>query len=338
VPPHASATPPGRRPNGPPSSSGAPTSPVPSFFLVGAFKSGTTALYEYLGQHPEVYLSPRKEPVFFASELRIERLSPEWRRLVEADAEAFARYLERPHRGEPQPRGMITRWEDYLRLFRDAPPGAAIGEGSVAYLWSRTAARSIHERLPDARILMILRNPCDRAYSQYHAVVPSARPMSFGDAIRRSARHGPGPFLDTLDPFLDFGLYADQLGRYLERFPREHVRVYLHEDFVRERERIVRDAFRFLGKRTDVPLDLSQRHNESRVARFPRLESVLRPLARTARRLPPSLRRAAAGARWRPAAAAPMSGDDRRFLIDFYADDVRRLETLLDRDLSAWLR
>jgi hypothetical protein len=212
-----------------------PSPPVPDFFLVGAFKSGTTSLYRYLGQHPDVYLSPKKEPGFFASELRIERMNPAWRTRIEADARAFARYLDRPHRRGPPPRGRVTTCEDYLELFRSAKPGQAIGEGSVGYLWSRTAAR-VRERIPAARILMILRNPCDRAFSQYKSLPTSTVSPSFGEAIRRAAA-----------------------------------------------------------------------------------------------------RRAAARALRRPASSLKMTQDDRRFLIDYYTEDVRRLESLIDRDLSTWL-
>lgn len=313
-------------------------SPVPNFFLVGAFKSGTTSLYQYLRQHPDVYLSPRKEPAFFVSEFCLRRLPPEWRRLTQADAEAFARYLDHPHWG-PQPRGLLTEWTDYLKLFKAASPDQAIGEGSVGCLWSKTAARGISKRIPHARILMILRNPCDRALSQYLALKPSRLMESFSMAIQRSASADEDGLFASLNPFLEFGMYSEQVARFREHFPADQVRIYLYDDFVSNPEWLVRDVFRFLNVRQDIRLDLTTRYNEPRIARFPELKrAVITPLARRVGSfVPPTLRRWINRARLAPRHTVTMRPDDRRFLVDYYIDDVRRLAAMIERDLSSWL-
>ena len=313
--------------------------PLPNFFLVGAFKAGTTAFYQYLRQHPDVYLSPRKEPAYFVHESRTERLNPVWRRRHEADAAALARYLKHPHWGPAQPSGPVTEWDDYLRLFEGARPGQAIGEGSVGCLWSRTAARAISERIPDARIMMILRNPCDRAFSQFIGALNETLNESFSEAIRRSASSPPPPLFDALNPLLDFGLYSEQVARLLAYFPKDRVRIYLYDEFARDPEGVMRDAFGFLGLRQDIPLDLSQRHNEPRVPRFPSVDRyLLRPAGAMLRRvLPVDVRSALNRLRYRQRDTLRMSSDDRRFLIEFYEEDVRRLESIIGRDLSPWL-
>src|SRR5579872_1954454 len=102
---------------------------LPNFFLVGAMKSGTTSLYRYLNAHPQVYMSPIKEPNYFCSD-----------------------FIPQPS----DPAGKIVSWDDYVRLFRAAGNETAIGEASVVYLCSRCAAQEIHRVLPNSRILILL--------------------------------------------------------------------------------------------------------------------------------------------------------------------------------------
>src|SRR5947209_9142139 len=106
---------------------------LPDFYIVGSAKSGTTALYEMLRRHPQIYMPESKEPWFFASELH--------------------------ERTPPRPEGTPRTLEEYRAWFRDAQPGQRVGEASVLYLWSRTAARAIADVRPDARIIAILREP-----------------------------------------------------------------------------------------------------------------------------------------------------------------------------------
>src|SRR2546430_2567378 len=287
--------------------------PLPNFFIVGAPKAGTTSLYHYLRQHPDVYMSPIKEPNFFASEFRLEHMSPAIRPLAEQDAPALAAYLDGPMR-MLRFGGVVTRWDQYLKLFRLVAAERAIGEASVAYLWSRSAAANIHQRIPDARIVMVLRNPADRAFSQYvQAVAKNRTRLPFDEFVRERARHLPET-LDLFSPFLEYGLYFRQVERFLDRFGSERVRIYLYEDYSRNREATVRDLLRWLGVDPQVPLDLSQRHHEARVPRFPAFERyvMLPAIAVLGAVVPERIRRAARPFRYRPRAAFKMSLDDRR--------------------------
>jgi hypothetical protein len=264
-----------------------------------------------------------------------QRMNPRWRKAIEADAARFAAYLEHPTVG-PRPRGVVTSWDQYLKLFQRAAPGQAIGEASIGCLWSETAAQSIAERIPDARIIMILRNPADRAFSQYlHAATRDRVRASFGELIRRS----PGTAYDSFCPFLEFGLYFRQVERFVTRFPAHRVGVYLYDDYARDAGAMVRDILRLLGVRGDHPIDTSKRHLEPRVPRIPIVEHLL---VRPARKLlgplvPPRLRRVADRIRFRPRNSLSMTPADRRFLNDFYEDDVKQLSRLIGRDLSGWL-
>ena len=139
---------------------------LPNFFLVGAPKAGTTSLYHYLDQHPQIYMSPIKEPHYFSTEIREKNCEPELRRMMARDKAALREYLAGPMR-QKRFGGIVERWEDYLGLFDDAEDQPALGEASVCYLWSRTAPQEIAGRIPRARILVMLRDPADRAFSQY---------------------------------------------------------------------------------------------------------------------------------------------------------------------------
>ena len=138
----------------------------PNFFIVGAPKAGTTSLYHYLDQHPDIYMSPIKEPCHFCYEVRPENFEPSLReRAIQLEKDVLE-YLHGPM-DRKRSGGIVTEWEDYLRLFTAATTQRVVGEASVNYLLSKSAAGAIAGRLPHARIIMVLRSPADRAFSQY---------------------------------------------------------------------------------------------------------------------------------------------------------------------------
>ena len=189
---------------------------MPNFLIIGAMKSGTTALYYYLEQHPDIYMSPVKEPNFFSSQ--------------EQENAADA----------------VTHIGTYQHLFRGGSGKKAIGEASHSYLYEPGAAAEIRRYIPEARLIAILRNPIDRAYSHFlHMVQTGTEPLDdFEQALREEevGIHKERTFQD----YIGRGLYYDQLERYFGTFPREQVRVYLYEDLSDAPISTVQDAFRFL--------------------------------------------------------------------------------------------
>lgn len=257
----------------------------PDFFLVGAPKCGTTALYAMLGAHPEIFVSPMKEPDFFAADIR--------------KAVAGSRAL-RP--GEEP----IDDWLRYLELFRGATVSQRRGEGSVSYLASRVAARAIHERCPDARILMVLRDPADRLFSHYAAAVAARSTReSFADWLRAAAMREKS---DTapIGPVVA-GRYGTNLQRYLAVFPPSRIHIAWHQDYVSDPAATVRRVFEFLGvdQARQVPVNI--RLNETRVPGSRVVGSALRP-----------------------------GPEDRAMALRLYEDDIQLLSELTGRDLSRW--
>jgi hypothetical protein len=311
---------------------------LPNFFVVGAPKAGTTSLYHYLDQHPGIYMSAIKEPCFFSTEFRAENFDPFLRRMVARSSPDLSRFLGSSMR-EKRFGGIVTAWEDYQRLFGNAITESALGEASVCYLWSRSAPERIAARIPRARILVLLRDPAERAFSQYlHGVGYGAIRWSFREHIHRNLS-------DTSQricihyPFLEFGLYSQQLARYQARFG-PNVWVGLHEDLRGRPQEMLQDIYRFLGVDSDFSPDTSRRHLESHVPRTAALRRLkglglwqaaaeITPL-----RLRPFIRRAFT----RCPSANRIEPADRNYLIDFYRQDITNLSALLDRDLSHWLQ
>ncbi len=172
------------------------------------------------------------------------------------------------HEGKSASGGLVTTWEDYLRLFRNVSDEIAIGEASPHYLWSETAPRVIAGRFPHAKIIVNLRNPVDRAYSDYLH-------MTAEGAIHRSFREQIDVNLNCTDrriglawPFLEYGHYHGQLQRYFNEFPRSQIHISFYDDLERAPEKLLSDLFAFLGVDPDFAADLSQRHNAARIPKF----------------------------------------------------------------------
>jgi len=311
---------------------------LPNFFIVGAPKAGTTSLYHYLDQHPQVYLSPIKEPHYFAAEVRAENCDAGVRRRMARENRGLREFLAGSMR-EKRFSGIVTDWEDYVRLFSNAVDESALGEASVCYLWSRTAPGRIAARIPDARILVMLRDPAERAFSQYlHGIGNGAIRWSLHEHIRRNLSHHSAQ-LSPCYPFLEFGLYSEQLGRYLNRFGR-NVWVGFHDDLRHRPQELLRSVFQFLGVSPEFEPDTARRYLEAQVPRVGAI-SWLKSLGlweAAARVTPSKLRPLIRRALIRTPGTTRMDPADRRFLVDFYREDIARLASLLGRDLNGWLQ
>jgi hypothetical protein len=234
-----------------------PATRIPDFFIVGHHKCGTTALYEMLRRHPQVYMPDVKEPWFFASDL-------------------IARF----------PVSTPTTLEAYLALFAGAAPGQRVGEATPSYLVSRTAAADIAQLQPAARIIAIFREPSSFLRSLHlQALENSAetetdlrralsleQPRREGRAIPREAAR-PQELL-----YSDHARYVEQLRRYHAVFGREQVLVLIYEDFRKDNDAALRQVLRFLDVEESPPITRVEANPTVRV-RSPRLERLIRAAA-----------------------------------------------------------
>lgn len=315
-----------------PASVGAPVGPradavegrLPTFLIIGAAKSGTTSVSRYLGHHPDVFMSPREAPAYFAC------------------AGVQPRYAG-PTAGTITERA-VWRLSDYRRLFAGQRDQKMAGEKSTQYLWSPLAARAIRDAIPDARLIAILRNPADRAYSQFtHNLRALWEPLTdFRAALDaepdRKKQNWSYNYL-----YRERGRYAEQLERYYALFPREQLLVLPYDDLVTDAAGVMRTICRHLGISDAHALPVSERHNVSAgvpmhglLHRVLTRDSVVKSALRKV--MPPGLQRRIWWSIFRRN-LAPLPAFDpalRRQLLEESANDIHKLERLIGRDLSAW--
>ena len=316
------------------------THSLPSFLVAGAPKTGTTSLHHYLDQHPEIYMSPVKEPCYFASEVRLEHFGREFESHARSIGQRLSKYLDGPMAGE-DPGGIVSNWEDYLKLFKNVVGEKAIGESSVCYLWSPTAAANIRSQIPEAKIIIILRDPAERAFSQYMQYAANGLVRrSFREQIERSARNTRREF-SPLYPFLEYGQFYAQVKAYLDLFPRPNVRIYLYEEAWSDPARFLMSIFDFLGVDPAFKIDVSSRSRQRRAPKALVAYYLLRKSGITSRLkslVPKTVREGVRSCIFQPRESLRIAAPDRRYLCDYYRDDVQKLSSLLDRDLGAWLK
>ena len=298
----------------------------PNFLVIGAHKSGTTACYHHLKSHPDIFMSPVKEPRFFG----VDGTHPRY---------------GGPGVGAHLPGTTYVADEgEYLQLFSGSARKKAVGEASTIYLYLPGCAGRISQSLPNVRLIAILRNPIERAFSNFlHAKRDSLEPLeTFAAALDAEEAR----IRDNWPPFWHYanrGFYGIQLPRYVELFGHDQLRIYLYEDFVERPADVIGDMYAFLGVDRDFRPDLTKRFNESGLPRSARLFSALTLPGRSGL-IPRAL---ASSNLWQRVRAAlnrtallkpPIPMRDRARLQELYRTDIGRLESLLNRDLSHWLR
>jgi hypothetical protein len=256
---------------------------LPTFIVIGANKGGTTSLWHYLDQHPEVFMSRNKEPRYFAN-------IP-----AAANGGAVDGYQSK----------VVRSWPDYVQLFEQGRSSRAIGEASTTYLRNTLVPARIHAQLPDVRLVAMLRNPFDRAFSHFRMYQRLGwETRSFPEAIEAELDHIDGPTTGRdKRRYLHPGFYGGGLTRYLEHFPRDQIRIYLHEDFESGPMELMSDLYRFIGVEPSFRPDVSTHHNAAPTREVPEWDPVSR---------------------------------DR--VLDLFEPDIQIVEQVIDRDLAAWRR
>jgi hypothetical protein len=206
---------------------------LPNFVIIGAAKAGTTALYWYLADHPDVFMSPVKESNFLA---------------YGVDQRGRLLYGNPEHHQFP-----VKSLREYQHLFAGAGEAQAVGEASPMYLECPEAADRIHDLLPSARIICGLRHPVDRAYSDYLMYLRSRgraldpeRDLTRGAAWLRSDSH-----------WMQIGRYHGPLSRYYRAFTRDKIHIFLFDDLKRDPLKVVQEVYRFLNIDPGIVPDLA---------------------------------------------------------------------------------
>jgi len=285
----------------------------PNFFIVGAPKAGTTYLYNMLKQHPDVFFPDRKELNHFSAwEIQQQRL-----------------YYEEK---------VISDHDEYISLYQSASFCPIRGVASVSYLFYPKVPGRIFKSCPDARILIMLRNPCHRAFSHYlmderlgYVDVPFSEIIFKGKADLRLSLY--------YQQYVELGLYAEQVKRYLDVFGREQLHVILFERARGNWERTLSDIYAFLGI-PDSFMPVNEAQNPYRAGRNAALQKVYknRRIRRFLKALLPQKLRDRLLDRLFPQNEKPkMSGEVLAELRHLYRKDTVNLGKLLNADiLNMW--
>lgn len=297
---------------------------LPDFIIPGAAKSGTTSLYQMLAQHPSIYFPPsRKEPFYFSFG-------------GEKPTYTDQKFNELP----------IWQTPEYLKLYRDAMSDQICGDASTSYLY--TAQKSIQliremygDQHRELKIIILLRNPIDRAYSHYTYLIRNGfETRSFEEAISekgiaewKSKRWG--------FDYLAYGAYAHQVAAFKSNFP--ETKVWLLED-LKQGNRMISEVFRFLNV-SNIDIKRVAKANPSGI---PKNRGVVNLLRRNAiiktigKSLPSSVQQSLKGRRDELMSKflekRPMSLNTRKQLQQYYREDVLKLEEIIERDLEHWLK
>ncbi|MCH8328555.1 MAG: sulfotransferase [Candidatus Marinimicrobia bacterium] len=293
----------------------------PNFLVVGASKAGTTSVYEQLRQHPDIYMSPLKEPHYFS---------------FPGGLPDFQGVNDDRFKGR-----VVTNEQQYRHLFDGASGESAVGECSVSYLYYPAAAENIRAKIPHCRIIILLRDPVDRALSQYRQNVSNGRePLSLSEAFLAEKKRLAQNWR-WIVAYRGAGLYADQVSRYIDAFGHDQVKVYLLEDLRSDAAKVMADMFAFLGVEPSFRPKLEV-YNRSVLPNSSMANRLLRSKwAKWLGRLAPVALRHAVRDRLLAGnlADGPSNGlsqDERLRYHRYFAEDIARLEQLLGRDLSAW--
>ena len=280
----------------------------PNFIVIGAGKCGTTSLYDYLNQHPQVYLCPQKETYFFVPE---------------------------PIRSKFKPWGAITDFSDYANLFKNADDNSVIGEISTTYYRHSGAAQQIYQTLPNVKIIAILRDPASRAFSDYQMHFRKGNEKTdFTQLISPDNR------------FIKPGFYYSELIPFFEIFKPQQIKILLFEDFSKNPLAFIEEFFEFIGVDTKFVPDINKKSREGGLPKNKALNTLLtqpnyfRTLGASCLSLflPLSTRqKIRSGLIKKNIQTTKISTEARKQLLEIYHHDILQLQELIDRDLSAWL-
>lgn len=299
-----------------------PQHPYPTFLVIGVAKGGTTALYHQLKEHPSIYMSPVKEPCFFNHDGYCQVVAEEGR-------------LDRPETPE-----------EYRALFDGVKDETAIGEATPDYIEIPEAAARIHAWNPAMQLIVVLRHPVERAYSNYVMMQGWGRmPIRPFQKVFRERILGNPNWL--AEPYTAYGcaysLYYEGLKRYYDLFPREQILILKHHEMLSKPKEAFRKIFTFLGVDSTFCPDTTRREFVGRVPSSGlMLHMLISPnLAKSiAQAVVPTPVRHSISQRLRDMVVKKKKALDpaiRREFMTVYHDDIVKTQELTGLDLSEWL-
>ncbi|MEO1670285.1 MAG: sulfotransferase [Cyanobacteria bacterium J06631_2] len=301
----------------------------PNFLILGVAKSGTTSLYHYLCQHPEIFMSRVKEPNFFACEGE------------NLDYQGPGYFYVRDW--------TVTDWQDYQNLFAAADTEKALGEASWSSFYYPAAVERIKKYCPQMKFILLLRNPIERAFSHYSYLRQYEKePLTnFEAAISMESRRITANYWADWH-YLQLGFYSQAIVRYQRVFAKSKFKIILYEDFIQDTNRILQEIFEFLEVASDYhSVTFAQAYNSTQLPKSQMIHRLFKTsrqvhLKRAVKTLVPKTMyqclkqnrdRLESKTRYTP----KLSLQARHKLSRIYCSEIAELEQLLEQDLSGWL-
>lgn len=308
----------------------------PSFFIVGAAKAGTTTLYNWLASHPDVYMSPVKEPNFFAKDIDTSKLRPQVKKRL--DAQDLDGFISKGMNGTLH-RAYITDANQYNDLFSGMKPGMIAGEASASYLWSHVAASEIKKYNPSAKIIVVLRDPATRAWSHYLMDRKLGfTEQSFTDALKNDQQLKVRSW-GAASLYVDLGMYGEQLKRYYDVFPASQLLILRNEDLKHDAQGSFDKICSFLNIRNSKVSTAS----DANVAAVPknRIAETILSFDTVRVRVRRMIKGTALHSTLRKLifTAPSKSQEDQQTINELrklFSDDITQLEQLTHQDFSSW--
>lgn len=283
----------------------------PNFFIVGVTKAGTTSLYEYLRNIPGIFMSPNKEPNYFNINTRME-----------------GEYYH-----------PIKEKSEYLKLFEQVKDEKIIGEGTSGYFYDHDSPKFLHQISPNARILISLRDPVERAFSHYlMKFYRGYTNRNFNEEITDELAHKVDK--NNIIVRLEAGFYYQHVKRYLDFFDRNQVKIIIFEEWIKNPKFALNEILQFLGINHIINNFEDEVHNAFPIKEKPRgnVSQYLlnsKTISKITRKFFPSNgRRFIVKKILMSKIEKPkLDTTDRELLVKFYQNDVKKLKTLLGRDL-----
>lgn len=300
-------------------------------FLIGAAKCGTTTVDQMLRLHPEVFMSPIKEPNYYSTDIRPSDFSETYKKQSLHNLEE---YFEKDTL-EPLHLDFIRKEEHYARLFSHSNGAAVLGESSTSYLVSHEAPQNIKNDYPDAKFVVCLRNPVSRLKSHLKMALQGGNITDISDETIESDLNHPNQGWGKSEMFLPLGLYGAQLEHWLKVFPKEQFHFIFFDDLIENQQKVFDDLCAFLNV-SIFALDSEVHANAGGIPRFPKLNAMIKGSKRVRNlkdKMPESWKNMLK-AQWNDESAV-VSIDEHRWR-EYYRKDIEKLESLLGLTLEHW--
>ena len=277
---------------------------TPNFFIVGTPKSGTTSLFHYLQEHPEVFLPELKEPHFFSC------------------PEVKNTYYKTK---------IVDSKEEYLGLYQETESYKAVGDLSSSYLFNKETPKRIHQFNPYAKIIIVLRNPVERALSHYLMDVN----LGYINVSLSKVINNKDTFKQHYQEYIELGFYEQQIRAYTKQFPDSQIKVVLSDTLYANTAETLKDIYSFINVSTTFITDFETVHNSYTVPRFKALKSLVQSDG-LKKMIPSGLKSGLKSLIYKTNAEKPKLEVEKNLLREIYKKSIVETETLINQDLSSW--